>query len=315
MRLRSLVQETCGATCSPECFSRSARLCFPFFRSFFHGRCLLALPTNHPFHRPSSPHPKTPPTKLTMARTKQTARKSTGGKAPRKQLATKAARKSAPATGASSARDFRSCAGARLLPPSALLPPFSQRARSLRGLRVGVAEHASGEGARRTERGKRPREAREGSARASDPARDSREQEAKAAAAKSFSSSSSSLLTLSFLLFSFLSRNAHSRRCQEAPQVPPGNGRAPRDPQVPEVDRPPDPQAALPAPGPRDRPGLQDRPALPVVGRPGPPGGRRGLPRRALRGHQLGRHPRQARHHHAQGHPAGPPHPWRARVD
>ncbi|CAB4069267.1 H3 [Lepeophtheirus salmonis] len=36
-----------------------------------------------------------------MARTKQTARKSTGGKAPRKQLATKAARKSAPATGGS----------------------------------------------------------------------------------------------------------------------------------------------------------------------------------------------------------------------
>ena len=39
-----------------------------------------------------------PPT-AAMARTKQTARKSTGGKAPRKQLATKAARKSAPATG------------------------------------------------------------------------------------------------------------------------------------------------------------------------------------------------------------------------
>ncbi|XP_048486002.1 histone H3 [Plutella xylostella] len=37
--------------------------------------------------------------KSPMARTKQTARKSTGGKAPRKQLATKAARKSAPATG------------------------------------------------------------------------------------------------------------------------------------------------------------------------------------------------------------------------
>ena len=31
-----------------------------------------------------------------MARTKQTARKSTGGKAPRKQLATKAARLTAP---------------------------------------------------------------------------------------------------------------------------------------------------------------------------------------------------------------------------
>ena len=34
-----------------------------------------------------------------MARTKQTARKLTSGKAPRKQLATKAARKSAPSTG------------------------------------------------------------------------------------------------------------------------------------------------------------------------------------------------------------------------
>jgi histone H3 len=34
-----------------------------------------------------------------MARTKQTARVSTGGKAPRKALATKAARKTAPATG------------------------------------------------------------------------------------------------------------------------------------------------------------------------------------------------------------------------
>ena len=34
-----------------------------------------------------------------MARTKQTARKCTGGKAPRKQLATKAARKAAPTSG------------------------------------------------------------------------------------------------------------------------------------------------------------------------------------------------------------------------
>ncbi|KAF6771035.1 hypothetical protein AHF37_09888 [Paragonimus kellicotti] len=36
---------------------------------------------------------------MTMARTKQSASDSTGGKTPRKQLATKAARKSAPATG------------------------------------------------------------------------------------------------------------------------------------------------------------------------------------------------------------------------
>jgi len=37
--------------------------------------------------------------KKPMARTKQTARKSTGGKAPRKQLASKAAKKSTPASG------------------------------------------------------------------------------------------------------------------------------------------------------------------------------------------------------------------------
>ena len=42
-----------------------------------------------------------------MARTKQTARKSTGGKAPRKQLATKAARKSVPSEGAKKNRRYR----------------------------------------------------------------------------------------------------------------------------------------------------------------------------------------------------------------
>merc|ERR1712060_877403 len=38
----------------------------------------------------------------------------------------------------------------------------------------------------------------------------------------------------------------------------------------------------------------------------------RGLPRRSLRGHQLVRHPRQACHHHAKGHPVGQKNPWRA---
>merc|ERR1712014_365323 len=54
-------------------------------------------PLHHPhlpFHQQPQHHPSTK-----MARTKQTARKSTGGKAPRKQLAAKAARKSAPAAG------------------------------------------------------------------------------------------------------------------------------------------------------------------------------------------------------------------------
>ena len=48
---------------------------------------------------PNAPHSSQLKHTVNMARTKQTARKSTGGKAPRKQLATKAARKSAPATG------------------------------------------------------------------------------------------------------------------------------------------------------------------------------------------------------------------------
>ena len=47
----------------------------------------------------SHPYRPTQPSSDTMARTKQTARKSTGGKAPRKALATLAARKSVPARG------------------------------------------------------------------------------------------------------------------------------------------------------------------------------------------------------------------------
>jgi len=45
------------------------------------------------------PRASTPLQSTHMARTKQTARKSTGGKAPRKQVASKAARKSTPSTG------------------------------------------------------------------------------------------------------------------------------------------------------------------------------------------------------------------------
>ena len=50
-------------------------------------------------HQPNQHKHTESRSQTSMARTKQTARKSTGGKAPRKQLATKAARKSAPATG------------------------------------------------------------------------------------------------------------------------------------------------------------------------------------------------------------------------
>jgi histone H3 len=91
-------------------FSRPARHRLPkFSRSRLAALRYKYPPT--PKQRPSNPHPTSlihssqPYSCLEsslaapMARTKQTARKSTGGKAPRKQLATKAARKSAPATG------------------------------------------------------------------------------------------------------------------------------------------------------------------------------------------------------------------------
>jgi hypothetical protein len=56
------------------------------------------------------------------------------------------------------------------------------------------------------------------------------------------------------------------------------------------------------------------RPALPVAGRARAPGGLRGVPRRPVRGHQPVRNPRQARHDHAEGHPACSSYPRRARL-
>ena len=44
------------------------------------------------------------------------------------------------------------------------------------------------------------------------------------------------------------------------------------------------------------------------------PGGLGGVPGRPVHGHQPLRHPRQAGDHHAQGHPARPPDPRRARL-
>ncbi|CAI9767020.1 unnamed protein product [Fraxinus pennsylvanica] len=62
--------------------------------------CVPELPDSvASFSKAVQPSIKRLANQLKMARTKQTARKSTGGKAPRKQLATKAARKSAPTTG------------------------------------------------------------------------------------------------------------------------------------------------------------------------------------------------------------------------
>jgi hypothetical protein len=70
-------------------FNTGIRLSPQPLSAFFLRRSIDTHPTTHT-------HTHTP---IEMARTKQTARKSTGGKAPRKQLAAKAARKSAPAAG------------------------------------------------------------------------------------------------------------------------------------------------------------------------------------------------------------------------
>ena len=99
---------------------------------------------------------------------------------------------------------------------------------------------------------------------------------------------------------------------EEAASLQARHGGSARDPSLPEEHRAADPQAAVPASGPRNRSGFQDRSSLPELCRDGPSGGQRGLPGRSVRGYQPVRHPRQARDHHAQGHPACPPYPWRA---
>ena len=75
-----------------DCLYTSTRIIWPS-PLWTHGP--LSLSKNNSL----SPFTNTHPILLRMARTKQTARRSTAGKAPRKQLAVKAARKSAPATG------------------------------------------------------------------------------------------------------------------------------------------------------------------------------------------------------------------------
>ncbi|KAK7880476.1 hypothetical protein WMY93_032883 [Mugilogobius chulae] len=59
------------------------------------------------------------------------------------------------------------------------------------------------------------------------------------------------------------------RRREEASPLQARHRSPERDPPLSEVHRAADPQAALPAPGERDRPGLQDRPALPELRRHG----------------------------------------------
>merc|ERR1712059_95815 len=69
--------------------------------------------------------------------------------------------------------------------------------------------------------------------------------------------------------------------------------------------RAPHPKVAIPALGPWDRPGLQDRLEVPELCRDGLAGGKRGLPGGAVRGYQLVCYPCQEGYHYAEGYPAG----------
>ena len=89
------------------------------------------------------------------------------------------------------------------------------------------------------------------------------------------------------------------RRREEAAQIPSRDGGTERDQEVPEEHRAPDPQAPVPASGPRDRAGFQDGSAFPEQRRRGAPGGGGSVPRRALRGHEPLRDSREEGHDHA----------------
>ena len=73
--------------------------------------------------KPQQPRHRTSAAKARMARTKQTARKSTGGRPPQRALATKAARKSAPASGGIK-KPHRYRPGALLQPAAACCLPL-----------------------------------------------------------------------------------------------------------------------------------------------------------------------------------------------
>ena len=73
-------------------------------------------------------------------------------------------------------------------------------------------------------------------------------------------------------------------------------------------------KVTFPEVGEGDRPGLQDRPAIPVSSNTVSPGGIRGIPCGAVRRCQPVCHPRQASYHHAEGYPVGQTNPRRAGV-
>merc|ERR1712045_691164 len=104
---------------------------------------------------------------------------------------------------------------------------------------------------------------------------------------------------------------ASHRWCQKATPIPTRNRRPPRDPTIPKIHRIARPKASIPAIGPRNCPGFQNRSPIPELCYHGSSRSLRSLLGRPLRRHQLVRHPRQEGHHYAKRYPIGSTNPRR----
>ena len=171
VRLRSLVQETCGATCSPECFSRSARRVLPVF-SFLFPRPLPA----RPLHKSSFPPPLFSPPQNPTNQTYNGSYQADGSQVHGRQGPAQAARhQGCPQVGARHRCVFplvilflrrRStpsplCAAAAFLATGPFSPRASsrsRRARVWRGSEENGAREATARGARGIRASKRPSE-------------------------------------------------------------------------------------------------------------------------------------------------------------
>ena len=100
-------------------------------------------------------------------------------------------------------------------------------------------------------------------------------------------------------------RGEDAGETSEAPQVQSRDCGSTRHPPLPKDLSAAHPETAFPEVGEGDRPGLQDRPAVPVSGDTMSPRSGGGIPGQAVRRCQPVCHPRQASYHHAEGHTAG----------
>lgn len=90
-----------------------------------------------------------------------------------------------------------------------------------------------------------------------------------------------------------------NRGCEEASQIQARNCCPPWNQEIPEEHRTSHQETPLPAPGPWDCPGFQDRPEIPECSHWGLTRGQWSLPGRSVWGHKFVRHSCQTSHNHA----------------